>query len=280
MGWKVDAAVIGSIGCVRKNNEDNFYFLGDYMRQEEINEGAYIVHTTREPRELYAILDGVGGGDAGEQASTLAAKLMAAWQPKIFQNPKIEIENYAKSASKAVFDESIRLSAKNMGTTMALLYIHPNGALAANVGDSRVYRLRAGKLEIMTQDHSHVYNMYLAHKLTLEEARKHRMSNVITRFLGMEPDKMPEPFTYQNVFQVETGDRYMLCSDGVSDMISHEELQKLLVRPRSANQVAEDIVRLSLELGGKDNTTCIIADVHSESDLAEDENTKEMTHSR
>ncbi|MBR1707275.1 MAG: serine/threonine-protein phosphatase [Clostridia bacterium] len=261
MAWKVNAAVISSIGCIRKNNEDNFYFLGDYMLQEEMNDGAHIIHSTSVPHELYAILDGVGGGDAGECASSMTAKLMSTWEGKIILNPEKEIEEVAKYASKAVFDESIRLSARNMGTTMALLYIHPNGALAANVGDSRVYRLRAGKLEIMTQDHSHVYNMYLANKLTLEGARKHRMSNVITRYLGMDPDKMPEPFTYQNKFQIQKGDRYMLCSDGVSDMMSHDELKKYLIRSNNANQTAEDIVSMALELGGKDNTTCIIVDI-------------------
>lgn len=266
MAFIIEAAVVCSIGCVRGNNEDNFYFLGDYLQLDEMNDGAHIVHMTAEPRQIYAILDGVGGSDSGECASVMAAKALHSCQETIFEDPEKETEKYASETSRQIYKEAVRMGARNMGTTMALLCLHGKEALAANVGDSRVYRLRDGKLELLTKDHSYVYQMYLANKLTLEQARKHRMNNVITRYLGMDPEKMPIPFVYEASHEIQCGDRYMLCSDGVCDLLSQEELQKILSRPHTADQTATELVSLSLELGGKDNTTCIVLDVKKDTE--------------
>ena len=261
MAMMAEASVVCSIGCVRGNNEDNFCFLGDYLLPNEVNDGAHIVHVTSDACQLYAILDGVGGADSGECASGMAAQALNVCQSQIFADPEKEIEKFADRVSRQIYQEGIRLKARNMGTTMAILCLKNSWILAANVGDSRVYRFRNRQLELLTKDHSYVYQLYLANKLTLEQARKHRMNNVITRYLGMDPEKMPSPFAYELSSDVRSGDRFMLCSDGVSDLLSHEELQKIMGRPHTADQTAMELVSLSLELGGKDNTTCIVLDV-------------------
>ena len=144
---------------------------------------------------------------------------------------------------------------------MAMLYLADGKAWIGNVGDSRVYLARGGKLFQLTRDHSAVYAMMLRGEITREQMRKHPQGNVIGAFIGMEASRRPHPYAHQFQTQLCKGDRFMLCSDGLSDLLKHEELQQKVVEGKDPNLVVNHLIWRAMEMGGKDNTTCIVLDV-------------------
>lgn len=254
------SALVCSKGCVRSNNEDNFCFLGDYAQLNEMDAGAHITASGRDACQAYAVFDGMGGGESGEQASFMAARLFA--QTNLFTDavPQ-EMELFVRKASQTVNDYAKRHHCSGQGTTFAGLLIRDEMAFVGNVGDSRVYLLRGKKLEMVSRDHSQVYNMYLNGQLTLEQARKHPRNNVITHYLGMAAEAIGEDYQYMDSFKLYYKDRFMLCSDGLCDLISNEKIEKMLLDNPTPDGAAAALVNMALELGGKDNVTCIVVDV-------------------
>lgn len=256
------AAVVCHKGCVRKNNEDNFSFNGDRMKLDEMNEGAMISRSFADECQLYAVVDGMGGGDLGERASAIAASMLVDVLEELqAQQPEACLHQAMGQMSRAVAEDCRANNAEYEGTTCTALVIKGQTGYTCNVGDSRIYRLRSGSLEQLTQDHSLVWEAFQNGEMTREQARKSPMNNMITRYLGMDPDEAPEQFDSISQFGVSEGDRYMLCSDGVSDMLSNQRIEMVMGQPISALECATTLVALALEEGGKDNSTCIVVDV-------------------
>ncbi len=259
------SAVVCSKGCTRGNNEDNFYFLGDRMLLKEMDEGAHIVYTGSDDKQSYAIFDGMGGGDSGEVAASIAAELFAKMEDRFYQeHAERELLEYARRASDQIYDYAQKHLTTGQGSTFAGLILYKGRAFVVNVGDSRVYLHRNKKLEVVTKDHSYVYELFQEGKLTEEQARKHPKNNVITHYLGMQKNKLRDEFAYADSFRICRGDRFMLCSDGLCDLLSREEIQQVLNDEKKPDEAAVSLVRKALELGGKDNATCIVVDVRGE----------------
>ncbi|MFR4804420.1 MAG: PP2C family protein-serine/threonine phosphatase, partial [Eggerthellaceae bacterium] len=146
---------------------------------------------------------------------------------------------------------------EGMGTTMTAAMLEGERLIIAQVGDSRAYLLHQGKLQQLTRDHSLMADMIEAGQLTPEEARSHPNRSVITRALGSDPHTQPDLYE----INVETGDRLLICSDGLSGMVCDNEIESTLARVRDPQRCASQLVNEAIANGGHDNVTVIVADV-------------------
>lgn len=259
----VNAVVISHRGCVRENNEDNFFFDGDIMQEYEVNDGAVICERIDKPFHLFAVCDGMGGLKGGERASNICVRQMGILNSAMTNsNIDAAIDAYANEACREVYRDSQEIGEEGReGSTLAMLYLLGNKAYVGNVGDSRVYLLRLGKLFQLSTDHSPVFKMMQSGQLTREQMRKHPKGNVIGAFVGMAENRKPKPYVSHFTVNLCAGDRFMLCSDGMSDLLSHDELQRRLNDAKDPKTAASQLIWRSLEMGGKDNTTCMVLDV-------------------
>ncbi|MBQ6399579.1 MAG: serine/threonine-protein phosphatase [Clostridia bacterium] len=256
-------AVISHIGCVRGNNEDNFYFNGDFMDFKEVNQGAaFRVDSIRE-HHLLCICDGMGGLEGGERAAGLAVQEIGKLdKPYSIQDISLQIDSFARDISEKIQQDANQKEGKNKeGTTMALAYLTGGTMHVANVGDSRVYVLRNGILNQVSMDQTQLYQRMLTGQLTREQLRKHPDSNKIDHYLGMPQDRISKDFVFHKNCSLCGNDRVFLCSDGISDLIPHEQMEHILYNNASPMDAARQMVEVALEMSGKDNATVIVVDV-------------------
>ena len=263
MSQTVHAAVVCSKGCVRGNNEDNFYFNGDLMEPAEMDAGAVLDETFTDDFQFYAVADGMGGGDNGERASALAVKLMVSGRERLRTgNVTQELEQLGRHMNQVIHADGEANSSNTEGSTLAALVLRDGQAFVGNVGDSRVYSFQGGRLTQISWDHSTVADLHRAGQMTEEQARKSPMNNMITRFMGMDEEETPSRgYVYQTSVPLRQGMRFMLCSDGLSDLISRDRLEQLMALDAEPLGCAARLVNTALEEGGKDNTTCIMLDI-------------------
>ncbi len=232
------------LGRVRENNEDKFEFFQPQDEDVLARKGA-----------LFAVADGMGGHAAGQIASELALK--TAIRAYYADNSPIVEESLRAALQQAnalIFDAARAIAERSgMGTTMTALVVRGEEAFIAQVGDSRCYRLRGGKLKQLTEDHSWVSEQVKRGGLTEEEAATSPFRNIITRSLGNAPNVEVDIYTEE----LEIGDVFLLCSDGLSGEVSFEEMRDIL-REKSPSQAAWDLVDSALEHGGRDNVTVLI----------------------
>lgn len=258
----VNAAVVSHKGCVRSNNEDNFFFNGNYMSLNAINNGAVMTHSFADKNQLYGIFDGMGGGDWGERASTLAAQSMQ----RVYLNmgngdAQKLLDDFALDTNARIVEDGRSHQVDTQGTTMAVVLLRGTECHVCNVGDSRVYLMRGHKLRQLSEDHSVVAEMVRQGRLTAEQARKSPKNNVITQFLGMTEDERPQKLTSYKKIDLQPGDRLMLCSDGLCDLLSNASIEERMATTEKSKDCARQLVLTALEMGGKDNTTCIVLDM-------------------
>jgi PPM family protein phosphatase len=225
----------------------------DIGHVRKVNEDSYLAFPP-----LYAVADGMGGHGAGDVASGLAIDVLAAYA-------RLPLSVSAVLAALDEANEAIIRGdqGSGMGTTvagLALLDAVEGGHLMVfNVGDSRVYRLAQGRLDQVTVDHSEVQELVRLGAITREQARTHPRRNVVTRALGGAPDLRPDHWLLPAV----TGDRYLICSDGLHGELPDDALRDLLSAGRP-QETAEALVRAANEAGGRDNITAIVVDVPAE----------------
>jgi protein phosphatase len=226
----------------------------DTGRRRRRNEDAYVC----EP-PLFAIADGMGGAQAGEVASRLAAAVLEEGGPD--RSPAVDgegqIEELIHEANRRVFQRASEDAATSgMGTTMTVALVDSTrGAIAfGHVGDSRAYRVRDGELEQLTQDHSLVGELVRSGKISPEEAESHPQRSVITRALGTEADVDVDTFTRD----AEPDDVYLLCSDGLTDMLADREILELLDGAPALDVAARRLVEAANSRGGEDNITVVV----------------------
>jgi serine/threonine protein phosphatase PrpC len=221
----------------------------DVGRQRDINEDDLVV---RPP--FFAVADGMGGARAGEVASAMAADAfqgeMDSDEPAEAQLARILREANRRIYELAVKDESHR----GMGTTLTAAKVHGDEISLAHVGDSRAYVLRRGELEQLTSDHSLVAELERSGQISPEAAENHPQRSIITRALGPEPDVDVDTYTVTG----KDGDVFLLCSDGLTSMISDEEVASILRSADSLDTTAEALVRAANQSGGKDNITVVL----------------------
>jgi PPM family protein phosphatase len=218
-------------------------------RKRRHNEDAYV-----ERPPLFAIADGMGGARAGEVASRLAAAALED-DGGAADAPEERVVELIQEANRRVFERANEdASASGMGTTMTVALVDDGGVTIGHVGDSRAYRLRSGELEQLTDDHSLVAELVRSGRLTPEEADAHPQRSVITRAVGTDPDVDVDAFTVA----AEPGDVYLLCSDGLSDMLTDGSIRTVFdEHPDDLNAAAKGLIAAANRVGGDDNITVV-----------------------
>lgn len=240
MGIRVEAAAYNSIGR-RKNNEDNFYLDGAYLKREQMDRGGKIAIQNTRPMQVYAVFDGMGGGDYGEYASFYAASQLKLYQEKSDHvDHSGNLRAFLTETSRGIDQISIEhgLSSGACGSTAAMLIVGDWWYRTAHVGDSRVYLLRDGSLQRITKDQSEVQRMVDAGRITQEEAFSHPRKNVITHHLGMPLGDRPLQSVIGDRMPLHAGDCFLICSDGVSDSLRDVEIQQIFDPSASAEALA------------------------------------------
>ena len=218
-------------------------------RKRRHNEDAYV-----ERPPLFAIADGMGGARAGEVASRLAAAALEDDRVPGGE-PEERVVELIQEANRRVFERANEdASASGMGTTMTVAIVDDGSVTIGHVGDSRAYRLRHGDLEQLTDDHSLVAELVRSGRLTPEEADAHPQRSVITRAVGTDPDVDVDAFT----FAAEAGDVYLLCSDGLTDMLDDGGIRTVFEEhPDDLRAAAKGLVTAANRVGGDDNITVV-----------------------
>ncbi len=224
--------------------------LSDTGRRRRRNEDAFYC----EP-PLFAVADGMGGAQAGEVASQLAAESLREHESGDLPAAE-QVVDLIRAANRRVHSYSSQnLSARGMGTTMTVALVDNGAIVIGHVGDSRAYLLRDGSLEQLTQDHSLVAELVRSGRLSPEEAETHPQRSVITRALGTDAEVDVDVFS----IRARDGDLVLLCSDGLTSMLGNDEIERTLIEKRAVlDGAAEELVRAANEAGGEDNITVVL----------------------
>ena len=227
-------------------------WITDPGRKRRHNEDAYVC----EP-PLFAVADGMGGAQAGEVASRLAAAALR--ESGADAGGEQRIVDLIQEANRRVYDRSnADPNTYGMGTTMTVALVEDGRVAFGHVGDSRAYLIRDGAMEQVTEDHSLVNELLKSGKLSPEEAETHPQRSVITRALGTDPDVDVDTFT----IDAKNGDVFLLCSDGLTDMVDEQEILELVERNRSNIDTAlKALVRAANRGGGEDNITVVAFEI-------------------
>ena len=211
---------------------------------------------------VFVVADGMGGHQAGEVASAIAAQTLRDRLLHGAQNANV-VEAAVVEANAAIFQGAHSNPAqRGMGTTLTAVAVMAAADITTrlvvvNVGDSRTYLRRAGHLRRVTIDHSYVQELVSTGHITELEARNHPRRNIVTRALGIEPSVKVDAW----VLPLVRGDRYVLCSDGLVDEVDDDEINSVLATHASPQAAAEALVDLANHHGGRDNTTVVVLDV-------------------
>lgn len=239
----VKAYAKSDIGKARDTNQDSFYITDDQFSNIK----------------LYILADGMGGCNAGEIASKLAISCSRSYiennikdTPKDKENLIQLIGSSVEYANMVVYEKSRENKEfEGMGTTLEVCLIYNSRAYIAHIGDSRIFRIRKGMIRQLTQDHSYVQTLVKEGTITKEEAKHHPKKNMLTKALGcnafVEPDVMVRGFQKE--------DTLVICSDGLTNMVSQEEILNLVIN--NFETAPKELVDLANQNGGVDNITVI-----------------------
>jgi len=252
---KSSATAYTHIGNVRSNNEDNYSLNGKYKSNTDVKEDLCFGNIAKET-QVYSVCDGMGGQEFGEKASLIAVKTLVEFAGKKFDKA---VTKYIEKTNKLICTEIDKNSGVRIGTTLSLLYINEqNKAIAYNIGDSRVYMLRSGELSQLSIDHTQAQRLIELGLLQKENANNHKSKHKLTQHLGIFPDELIiEPHISEEV-ELRQGDIFLLCSDGLTDMLTDDEIEEVLSKPEDTTDLARLLVNNSLDRGGKDNVTVVV----------------------
>ena len=238
----------------------------DPGRTRRHNEDSYVI----EP-PLFAIADGMGGAQAGEVASGLATAALKEGQADAGGEQRIS--DLIQEANRRVYDRSSNdPNTSGMGTTITVALVENDHVSFGHVGDSRAYLIRDAQMEQLTEDHSLVNELLKTGKLSREEAETHPQRSVITRALGTDPDVDVDTFSVRT----ESGDLFLLCSDGLTDMVSEESILDVVERNREdIDSALRALVKEANRGGGQDNITVVAFEI-ADGVLSHDGDTREQ----
>ncbi len=245
---KIESYGLSNVGMKRSHNEDH-YLVNDELK-------------------LYVVADGMGGHLGGEFASKMAVATVEEVVQRL-NGPKAtlvagvnsEEASYGerlrfaiREAGRRIYDQSLYDDGlKGMGTTTVASYVKENQAFIANVGDSRGYFIRDGKIKQITEDHSLVSEQVRAGILSADDAKGHRLKNIITRSVGYQEEVDPD----MKVLDLQHGDKVLMCSDGLSNLVEERDILEALSKG-PLKEACENLVALANERGGDDNITVVV----------------------
>lgn len=237
---------ITDTGTVREHNEDSFLINHLVMSSAEIESNVTAPM-------IAAVADGVGGETSGEVASRMALELLSDVKP----SPKIDYAKKTISIHRALQRYGILNKSENMQTTLCALVVEENGrAIMINVGDSRMYLYRGGKIKQLSRDQSLVQVLYEQGHITKEQKLHHAQKNVIFPVLGSLSED-PKPQVSEIEGGLVHGDIVVLCSDGLSDKLTNGEFEDILAQPKKLPKRISDLVQRALSNGSRDNVTAV-----------------------
>lgn len=232
----------------------SWYAISDVGLVRDHNEDSYLAHPP-----LFAVCDGMGGHAAGEVASSIAIDAICRHAPLTADD--VALGAAIEAANTAVIEGATSGRGKEgMGCTATCCIIKDERIAIAHVGDSRCYILHNGIMTRMTEDHSLVEDLVKQGSISADEARDHRYRSIITRALGSEPDMYADHLSTT----IDRGDRILLCSDGLSSMVSDYMIERTLCQDADAQATCEALLQQALEAGGHDNITIVVIDVASD----------------
>lgn len=249
MPFRIFVCGLSDVGCVRERNED----VWDQIPGEH----------------FFVLADGMGGHKAGDVAAHEAVRsCLRIMTPQLqgISDEQLSCQDVARMMRLAIEQVNRHVYAlgkadvnyKGMGTTLCALYVHAEGIVYGHVGDSRIYRFRSGHLEQLTDDHSLLRDLIRLGKLKEQPRETYEHKNIITRAIGTHPVVEPSVAIDRNL---QDGDLLLLCSDGLSDMVSSAEMLEIFSRPYTVNQCAAALVAAAKAHGGVDNITLILIKV-------------------
>lgn len=248
---RVQSFYVSHPGLKRKSNQDNLYYQGKILPLQHDKERSLFTSKWQTDELLgFGVFDGMGGEEYGEYASFIAA--MSAEEVLKDDNEKRKLPSdilysICQKSNEEIWKKAVEFQAQRIGTTMAFIILKDNTIWCSNIGDSRIYRLRKGVLTQMSMDH-----------VVINPEKPERKPS-LSMHLGMSPtERSPIPYVINDI--VLEGDCYLLCSDGVTDMVESETIQRFM----NKNKVREAATRLleeGLENGGIDNITIILVKV-------------------
>ncbi len=233
-----------------------FYANTDKGLRRLQNEDCFVNLTLPKNRFFCAVFDGMGGAAAGEIASRIAGE---SFLRVLRENREGEPSFLLRTAALTANEEILRYAEKNpeaagMGTTVSALFVGGDGVYSLSIGDSRTYRLRGGELARLTRDDSYVQALIDRGAITREEAEYHPRRNVITAALGALPKGLPRV----NFFAKQAGDLYLLCTDGLTGMVSEEKIRNILCQGMPPEEAVGYLLAAANEGGGRDNITAAV----------------------
>ena len=251
MAYQIEYAYTCHIGKIRNNNEDNFWCCGDSLEAQ--NQGMSHIRSgymKQSEYPLLAVFDGMGGESCGEMAAFLAAEACGEHfktaKDGIRNDPEEFLNEICESMNQAICDYGKTNKINSMGTTAALLAFAEDAVYSCNLGDSRIYKSDREKFYQISQDH--VLGRSLFGKAPL------------TQYLGMEEENLQlEPSISRQ--EIKIGDRFLLCSDGITDMLSDGEIADILSRDTPVAKTVEILVDRALKKGGRDNITVVLCEI-------------------
>ena len=236
------------VGCVRDLNEDNAYWSKPDSEAQLAKKGVLVV-----------VCDGMGGHAGGEIASKLAVETIESYYYSASAPTTEALKSALEAANSAIFNKAKREpQLRGMGTTGTALVLRGGQAYCAHVGDSRLYLVRGGGIYQMSEDHSAVMELVRRGLLRAEEARNHPQKNVVLRAVGTQPQV--EVSVWDEPFPIREGDRWLLCSDGLSDLVEDNELCDTITR-NAIDVAGNSLIALARQRGGHDNITAAIVEV-------------------
>ncbi len=247
-GYEVVASIQTDKGCVREVNEDHGRHFSPGDPAQLAAKGV-----------LTIVADGMGGHACGEVASEMAVEHVSrlyyeAGGDTSEGDVTAALRHAVEDTNRRIYAASLadkRLS--GMGTTCTALVVSRGQAFAAHVGDSRLYILRGGEIYLLTEDHSAVMELVRRGVITADEARRHEDKNIILRALGTAPEV--EVSMWERPLPIEAGDQFLLCSDGLCDMVEDDEIKRTLLASSDPHAACEQLVSFAKQRGGHDNIT-------------------------
>jgi protein phosphatase len=228
---RIEVGATSDIGQVREGNEDSFLVLDP----------------------LYAVADGMGGHRGGEVASNLALQTIE----RMFTAQEGTLTEQVEQANRAVFERSQSdRDVAGMGTTLTAALVQGAQVRLAHVGDSRAYLYRDGELQLLTEDHTLVHKMLMEGEISESEAETHPHRSILTRALGVDGNVQVD----EGFVEMRNGDRLLLCTDGLTGMVSDEQIKAVLEESNDPQEAVDRLVRAANRAGGIDNITAVVID--------------------
>lgn len=269
---KLRVGVVSAVGNYRAQNEDNYFVPG---RRSIVDGGsaegsAELAVSEMEPTNLFLVADGMGGQQAGEEASRMAIEIIPRALGRRLDPNETDPRKIQTSIRDAVAEANHEILGSsgtvqeytNMGTTIVLMLFRNDRVFVAGIGDSRAYRWREGKLERLTKDHSLADALGEAGTIAMEEVANHKFKNILYLYLGSkDANGGPEEV---RVLDVRPGDRFLLASDGLTGVVHDAEIAAILTSNDDPQRVAKALKDRALDNDSKDNVTCLVVNITGE----------------